>query len=772
MAEEKAQSQMSLAQLNQISAKPAPQREVVAEGGDSLIDKARSFLLPSHEEKRLANLFKESEAIVQQRAEADPVFGEQLGAKIDALTKAGKIDDVPQVIIDAADEEKIKILQQEKPQWFTSKDAALTGFLDEATFGQLSKIIGKANELIDGRPYEEVVSEKAEQFRLLSKTFPGWTTAGQAASYLVPGSPVKAIFQGATKLAATGAIKAASKSLVKKMVTSPTAIKALSGAAQSAVAGAVGTGAVSAIRGGLGSDLQDLDRDVNTALMSAATDGIIGTVVGGALGGAIPLAGNALSYGAKKAAPTLKSLARSFEKNVGRAAGELTGSSERSLRAYNRDPKLLEMGAKIKPFDKGEEMVAVLESKAFNSESLQVANEILPMLGEVDAAPVINQLRSIKKTNNAKLDPVVDYLQEWANRLEQKLSRGSATDVLTDSGLFTKRVPGKLNTMISAQEMNAWKKELARASDSWGMELGGSEAKKLLTKGVHQASHKARKAIEEVAEAGMKSGDPALAELGDTYIKNMRQAAKEAKLVNSMLEMLGKKPEVRQQKAEAFFDRALGKNRTIQLKRMEQLDAELGTSFVKEATAYQYAKELGGKSGPQAKPSFFNTTPTGRSAYGIGIGAALGAANEVMTRGNDEAFDAKTGAAAGAILTSPRVAAGVLGASGQISGFVRRMLANPEALNRLASGAVKTKSATVERLLVPIEVQRVAQAIQKTLTEDGPKSAASLTRNVADTPYFLGLAHFFDIADKAMQSKQTRQAMERTKYEDAPEIAR
>ncbi len=135
------------------------------------------------------------------------------------------------------------------------------------------------------------------------------------------------------------------------------------------------------------------------------------------------------------------------------------------------------------------------------------------------------------------------------------------------------------------------------------------------------------------------------------------------------------------------------------------------------------------------------------------MGGAVGAANQVMTSGDGEALNYQTGAALGALATSPKVGAYVLGSSGAISGFVRKMFANPRAIDTVA-GRLMAKGADVQALKViraPIEIRRIAQAIQTTLQKEGPKSAASLTRVIADTPYFVGLVHYFDLAEQVQK---------------------
>jgi hypothetical protein len=119
------------------------------------------------------------------------------------------------------------------------------------------------------------------------------------------------------------------------------------------------------------------------------------------------------------------------------------------------------------------------------------------------------------------------------------------------------------------------------------------------------------------------------------------------------------------------------------------------------------------------------------------------------------------GGIAGAAASSPRLGAALIGASDNATGFIQKMIANPQALQQVAS----TPNS--------FEVRRLAQEISRTLVKDGPISAAGVTRLVADTPFFVGLVHSFDLAEQRQQKKTATGAIARiqSQQQSAPQIA-
>lgn len=675
--------------------------------GDDALDQADVTTGPTTEEQRVANLFKQSYGILNAKMQENEAYANHIGPELQK--RVGDFKSYMDLVIDEADKERIRLLQQERPEWFTSKEAAVNGFLNEATFGQLSKLYGKAGELIGDRPYADVVSEKADQFRLLSKAFPGWSTLGGVSAYLVPGSPAKMLFSSMAKLGEKAAFSVAAKSLLAKLAGNPQLLQSI---VKGAAVGGMGAGAVGATRGALGTDLQgaSLDRAVNEGLMSA----IGGTVAGGA----IPAAGYGLAKGAAAA-----------NRGLGRLVQEFTGTAKESLLAYNKNPAVIRSAAEKGAEGIGEELARVVDDVRFTSQFKAAAQKVLPWMPDVDGRALVARLKGVQKTNNPALDRAVSILNEWGNRFEAQL---------------------KKNGKVSASTMAQWKEELQQAVETYGQDLGGTKAERFFRAQIHNAGREARLIVEgaadKLAKMSAKKGDTIGVQRAQSYVENMRHAAREARIVKSVAEMLGKSPEARAAKAESFIERVFGKNRAWQRQRLAQLDAISGAppenGILAQAENFWHAKQLGGPAGPQGSPSWFNTTPTGRSVLGLGLGAAAGAANQVM--GGDPSFNYQTGGLAGAVASSPRVGAMVLGASGAITGFLQKMFVNPAALNAVASG----------KNGVAPEIQKIAKEVQSTMAKDGPKSAASLVRHIADTPFYAGLVHYFDLAERRTKLKE------------------
>lgn len=702
--------------------KAAP--ETAPEPGDAVMVKAQGLQDLNDEEKSYVKLFQSSNDLVMSKIQADPVFKAAIEKKIQPLQG----ENLAHAIIDAADEIRIDYLKKTEPTLFTADDAAKTAFFNTVTFGQLSRIIGGADQLINGRPWKETAEQQGERARLLQKAFPKSNLFGQAVGFMVPGSPVKAVFEKAAGIGAKGA-----GAIIDRLVSNP---GLLAKVAQSATAGAAGGAAIGGIEGGLGSgtDAISFDRAGDKALSNA--------IGGGVFGGALPLATAGASKAAEVAAPYVRSAAKGMVRNIEGLVESLSGTSKTALRAYNKDPGALRRAFGTEK-EIGENLVDhLLSLKRSQLPEVKLAEDLLPNLPDVPANPVVKFLRSFGTGRDPKLDPQIKILHEWADRIEAgfpttqipgpaKTIQTSALDSSFGANTATARemisVPvtrANPNARIAATAMRDVVDDLQTAS----AEQYGKESPFLADK-LKQAARIARMSI---ADTAAKQGG----EAGKTYNELMAKASEKRSVLKFLMKRLGTNPETMEGRAEGFVRNLFGANKTAVEGAMARLDEKFGTNFLEQARAAKNARALWPQLPTNAKPGnlpLVSSHATGKAVAGVVTGGAVGGV---------------PGAIAGAALGSPRAGAMLLGASDNISGFVRKMVANPEALKRIAGNASNA-----------LEIRRVAQELGNTLVKDGPISAGSLTRVVADTPFFIGLVHAFDVAERSQEASTGRSAL-------------
>lgn len=679
------------AKASKPAAAPPPVR------GDDLMVRAQAEHSLNDDETQLIKRFKLSKELIDAKMQQDPAYGEAVMGRL----QNHEGEKLVQAMMDEGDEIKIEFLKAEDPKRFTSAEAANASFFNTVTFGQLSRIMGGAGALIEGRPYEEVVEEQAEKLRLLSKAFPKSNMAGTAVGFLLPGSPVKALFEKAAGFGAKGA-----GALLSRISQNPNLLQKV---VQSAAGGAAGAGSVGMVQGTLGSDLQGLsfDRGAETAL--AAAEG------GALLGAALPVASAGLSAGARAAAPAVKAVARKVSDTVARGVEQLSGTSVEALRAYNKNPQALREAAGSEA-EVGRELVSFLQNaKKSQLPESKLARELLPTMPHVDGSKLIAFMRT--KPANLRPDQVPAWEElsgKWAEWVEKQI---------TLKGGSVKKVPGLVM------------REIVDDLQSVGFDRNNPALNVLL----RQAQSVGNDAIKTMAAGAGK--------VGETYLGLMGKAAEKQGILKFLRGQMGipkrgvPDPAVVEGKAQSFVTRLFGKSNEVRLARMRDLDAKFGTNFVENAQNARYAAELG----PKGKPSTFSNLSTGKAVMGSVTGGAVGG---------------PVGAVAGAVASSPRAGAAIIGASDKITGFIRRMVANPEALARLGkSGAT------------PLAVRRIADEISKTIVKDGPISAAGVTRLVADTPFFVGLVHAFDLAERSQETGTAKRAVVRMQGADASQIA-
>lgn len=691
-------------------AAPRTTKELIAEA-----NKSSNF---DDESTEAIKLFKRSKDLVEARIAEDPDFEDQFTGKIQGL----KGEKLAQAIIDTADSFRIEALKEKYPDRFNQGGAIATAFLNDASFGQLSRIVGYAGELLNGRPADEVIREKAEEFRLLQKAFPQSSLAGSALSFFVPGSPARKVFQVGANIGS----KVVGK-VLSTLVKNPGMFAKAAQAAGSLGAGAAATGAIS---GGLGSDLESLSLD--RGLRDSLSAGIASSVIGFG----VPVAAAGLSGAAEVAGPIVNKVAKSANRTIRRVVEQLSGTDARALRAFTRDSERLQ-----KAFDSGKAIALdgvgeqqgfadfLIQQKFSRLPEVSKANELLTTrFPRVDAKPLIDYLKSIKSSNNPALDSQAKIVNEWGQRLANQVGK----DGKVDASLF-----------------RTWIDELQQANSKF---YSGDAP--FVNATLIRAASKANVQLRKTAVEMAKSGQPE----GQLYIDLMKKAADKRRILSFFYKRLGSKPEQIEQRAEGFINNLFGKNKTIQQRRMQELDRKFDTNFLELAKSADLARKLGNGGIPQLLPG----QSTGKSLTSLAAGGLV--AGGAAALGGQDSSSIGTAAVLGAVAASPRVGANIIGASDSVTGFLRKLVANPKAIERLAR---KSTGKTAARLRVPLEVRKIAQEIQNAFNTDGVESAAGIVRVAADTPYFLGLVHAFDVVERQQNEKNLGVALEQLKIQNS-----
>ena len=665
--------------------------------GDDLMAEAQGALSLNDEENEIVKRFTTSKELVDTRMQQDPAYAEVVMQRL----QKHEGETLVQAMIDEADDIKIEFLKRSDPGHFNSEEAARAGAFNTATFGQLTRIMGGAGVFLQGRKYEEVVREQGEKFRLMAKAFPKSNLAGQAAGFLIPGSPVKMLFEKAAGLGAKGA-----GALLSRMVKDP---NLLTKAVQSGAGGGLGAATIGGIQGTAGSDMQgiDLDRGAETAL-SAGAGGL-------AFGVALPLASAGLVSGATKAAPYVRAATKAVSNSVARGVEQLSGVSVGALRAYNKDPKAIR-GASNSEGAIASELVDFLQNsrKSLLPES-KLARELLPQMPDVDGSGLIKFMKT--PPPNLRPDQMEAWSQvkgKWAEWVENRIKLGGGSG---------NKVPAKVM------------REIVDDLQDVGFDKNAPFLNVLL----RQAQRVGNDSIRTMAGAAGKNGEK--------YLQLMEKAAEKQGILKFLRGQMGipkrgvPDPAVVQQRAQNFVTRIFGKNKEAALSRMRDLDTKFGTNFVEQAQNANYASQLG----PGGKPALFSNLNTGKAALGVVTGGAMGGT---------------PGAIAGSAASSPKAGAFIVGSSDKITGFIRRMVANPAALDRLGKGNA-----------APLAVRTIALEISRTINKDGPISAAGVTRLVADTPYFLGLVHAFELAERQQEKGTAERAVVRMQHNSGEQLA-
>jgi len=269
----------------------------------------------------------------------------------------------------------------------------------------------------------------------------------------------------------------------------------------------------------------------------------------------------------------------------------------------------------------------------------------------------------------------------------------------------------------------------------------------------------------------LQSANPETAE-GYLYRTLMDRAAQKTSLVVRLQKQLGRNTDNWQAKAETLLDQMFGKNKALAKDIMSQIDDAYGTDFVARSQLVKWGEQLGGN---QGKPALMPVQQTGAASKAGWAGAKIGSTiGTVLGTAAGGASGAVKGAVIGGgigggiaqVIASPRVAVQVLGSSGKISGFLNAVIDAPEAL-----AAVAGRSPIGKNINVPTPIRDVAKEIYGTLLKDGPVSAGSTMRLVADTPYFFGLVHYFDKAQRAAEAATSGKIMAREYQRRETEIA-
>ena len=694
---------------------PVQPVQETAPKGDELIEQANAVDQLTEEESTFARLLNQSVEIVQQQAQEDPEFA----SIYEKETKDLDAEGIANWVIDRADDFKIKKLKETDPT-FTQQNAYVTSLADEASFGQLSRLAGTAESLISGTTDSEdvkaAIEAKAEKYRLLEKEYGATGLAGRVSSYFIPFSPAAKLFKaasGAAKVAKGG--KAAT--ILGKMIENPNILQK---AAVGAVSTGAGVGALGAVRGGLGQDLQ------TPSLERSLDQGVEGLGFGILLGGGLPLAGKAIEVGArpvqKALQPAVKSSVKAIEGVYDRLVSELSNVQTGTLKRLAREsiagkPKIGPSGEKLtvkaqanNQSNIADDLTDFLQSSRSKLPEVEAAEKILPKLPAVDMNLFFKFTDRLTKLENPSNASQVEKLKSWIEHFKTKLSDYDLSKVPAD----------KVQRLV--------------IDDIQRTVQYGTIDDAFLNSALKTAGRVARLSIRKSAS----QANTAEAEL---YSSLMDKAADKRSILAFISNQLGKTPENMAKRAEGYISNLFGKNKTFQIDKMRQLDKRFGTDFAERAQLASMAKELG----PTGTPRFISQSPTGRSVLGLFAGGAIGGAAGLVS---EDAKSAPLGAVTGLLLTSPILGARLIGGSTRISGFTRQLFANPEALERLANSGSSTSI-----------TRRIFKEIFNTYQKDGPASASGIVRIVADTPYFIGIVNEFDKAEREQASKNKQNTL-------------
>lgn len=693
--------------------------------GDDLMAEAHAKGGPSDDQVYWAMKVQDGQKAIQARMEEDPTYAERVGPELERLAEAGD-DAFFEKVIDEFDNLKIEQLRQTNPELMGAAQAGVTSLVNSALFGQLSRLSGAA-AAVAGGDYETTVAEAAEKIRLLQKAYPKTSFTGSAASFLVPGSPAKALFAKLTNLgtkAARPALSAlASNREMLGKVMGAGARNALYRGTGGAIGMGVAGGADGAIRGALGQDFQDLSFD------RSVEQGLYGGAFGFAMGGT----GGALSTPARKVGQAVfVPAAKAVGAKVDDALGMLSGVDDQALRASRtRAAEINRMAGK--EGDLAEQVQQRIFREAQAHPEVKLADQALERVpGEMNMMPFIQRLR----TRPASITPAernagtYSKVAEYADHIEERI-KGLGYD------------PTKAPLHAVRKVIKDFQNDVDESLKSGGYTNPDKLPADMRI--VKSAAASIRKDLIKAVEA---SGS----EDGKLYLGLMAKASKKAGLGRFLVKRLGETPEKAQQQGAVFMQQLFGRNKEYAKLQLKRLDDELGTNFSEKAQDAYFGRQLGAstrKGAPGADVGLMPAQTTGKSALGlIGLGG-LATAGNYAADALPEPFQAPVrvlGALAGGAMaasSSPMVARNLIGSSDRMTMAVQKMFANPTLFEKLATAKG-----------VPKDVRFIAKDISKTLNRDGILSASSTMRLVADTPYFLPLVHHWDV----LRRKEAREA--------------
>lgn len=684
--------------------------------GDDVIQSALDNHRLQGADKQRARILQMNHPYVMQKVKSDPAFAQKFWeATYDQPAEA-----MEQFIFDEGDNIRIEQLKAVDPK-FNSDEAASQAFVDELAFGQLGKVLRGGHKALSAMKErgmmpegwnpsaleiseEDFVDQQVEKYRLLEKAYPGKSFLSRAAAYAIPSSPIGKVFKIASEMLPAGKMvaKVAGKlpggaemgpglSIIGKINQSPVMRKA----AESALRGGVGTAAVRAPGNFFGRGTEDFDWE--RGLEETATEGLFGSFVAGA----IPLAAGGAVAAIESGVP-LKAFNKAGEA-VDSAIAFGTGVQKGALQKYVKNPSAIKSAA-----GKEEALAARMVNKLLTEKNSklperQAADSLLDQLPNVDAKAMLEKFNVPKKLVPEKARQVPDLIKH----LEFINAR------IKESGHTPDSVPSRVMREIVDELQVSLDGEFGKSS-AWGKEI------------LKQVQGEGRRAIEDGASRAGK--------VGQDYIANMRLVAGKRKLLDYMTSKLGNNPNRIEQNSINFIKRLYGPNQEIALAKMRAFDQKFKTSFAQEIENISVANQLGPTGSPQLFPANRLTGGVlgGSGAYGMASGVSNIAQGNIV-QGTAQMI----GTAAMAAKTSPKAMAGVMGASAKLGEIPRMLLSDPAVLQKIrANGSV------------PIEIKELAKFVQDALIKDGPISAQSNLRIIADSPYFLGLVTAMDAAQQ------------------------
>lgn len=717
------------------------------------------------------NLLTESRDLVKQKMSEDRTYGALMVNRLGKLSPEKKAE----LMINEADKLKIEFLKATDPD-FTAQNAALVAAGEGITFGNLDRFVGGVDSIVDGRPAYELISERAEFYRLLGKEFKKADMAGSIGSFFVPASPARGLVNASLKV--TDKVLDTAKILQKASKSQKFMRIALG-------QGSAGLGLELARRATEGATNiagelvnVDLDRvpadesaiDVTADLLQAfGYSAVLGSAlgVGGekALKAGVNVGGKVLrpvGKFAQKAAEEFDrfgKFALSTTTGIRKAEALAQAVYERAIKkagvAFKKtksksaggDVELTMKGQAGQEFNIGDDLVDFLTSKKSKLPEVRAAHKLLDdhaeKIPDIDLRVVFDYLDKVSKIVRPDQSGQAKALEGWKKWMLRKArvpvaAKPKASGLVDPKGKkITPALPVQKTTIKAKDAIDVIEDIQDMVRSKYGKEDNPFLAKHLIRAG-RILRLQVRGATDRVKELNVNGKNQ--------YKLLMDEAADRRRVLSFLEKQLGRDVATREKRAESFVANIFGKRKTLVQARLKKLDQKYGTNFSERARLADLAKQFGEQFEQTGRIPLLPQFGTGANLTALGLlgsagvgGAVAGAASFIPGLG--PLVSGATGLGA-AMVTSPRFAVRLLGTSGKIKDFVQVMTGNMDIVNNISKNPAVHET-----------VRGLAKQIIDVNKRSGPIAASGVLRLAADTPYFVGLVNAFDLSAQQREKR-------------------